>query len=157
MIQYQTENLVAFRLSSVIMISLLACGCAEEQETAIDFSQATGPLIEMDNAMDTREVDLGKYDITISQRDTNSTLLVDFHVFAELPNYKREAFVEIFETHHHRVRHAIILNLRSFDRARLNEPDLLSVRDSIKEVILANVEEPKIDGIGFYHFRLLEE
>lgn len=158
MIQYRTENLATLRLTSVIMICLLACGCAEEPEaTTIDLSQATGPLIEMANAMDTLEVDLGKYDVTISQQDTNSTLIIDFHVFAKLPNYKREAFQKMLETHHHRVRHAIILKLRDFDRPRLNEPDLLAVREAIKEAVLTNIEEPKINGVGLYHFRFLEE
>jgi hypothetical protein len=157
-IQYRTSHRFNYCLLSASILGMLVCGCAEEPaETTIDVSEATGPLLETPDAMDTREVDLGSYDVTISQQDTNSTLMVDFQVFAELPNYKREAFQKLLETHRNRVRHAIILKLRAFDRPRLNEPDLVSVREAIKEVVIANIEEPAIENIGFYHFRFLEE
>lgn len=130
------------------LLTLLGCG-----EVPIQFRDVEN----LPKPTDPAEFDLGSFDITIPQDNTNSTIMLDFHAYVIMPKYQLEPFQAEFEQKQHRIRNGIILNIREFTRSQLNEPELESVRTAIAAGVGDAITEPKIDAVGFYHFRFLEE
>ncbi|MCC9607469.1 hypothetical protein LOC68_12615 [Blastopirellula sp. JC732] len=129
---------------------LVASGCGEVPIQFRDVENLPKPT-------DPAEFDLGSFDITIPQDKTNSTIMLDFHAYVIMPKYQLEAFQAEFALKEHRLRNGIILNIREFTRSQLNEPELESVRNAIAKGVSDAIPEPKINAVGFYHFRFLEE
>jgi len=145
------------RINSILptIVAMLAwamlAGCAEP------YQNEPIAAIDQPDAMKSVEVDLGQFDITIPNSATNSTILVDFHVFAKMPKYKTEELAPLLETHENRFRHDVMLRVRNLDRPTLNDPDLMQLREEILAAVQAILSEPKVELIGFYHFRFLED
>lgn len=129
---------------------LVALGCGEVPMQFRDVENLPKPT-------DPAEFDLGTFDITIPQDKTNSTIMLDFHAYVIMPKYQLEQFEAEFALKQRRVRNGIILKIREFTRTQLNEPELESVRGAIATGVGDAIAEPKIDAVGFHHFRFLEE
>ncbi|MFI4877088.1 MAG: hypothetical protein ACIALR_17170 [Blastopirellula sp. JB062] len=127
-----------------------ALGCGEVPSQFRDVENLPKPT-------DPAEFDLGEFDITIPQDKTNSTIMLDFHAYAIMPKYQLELFQTEFDAKRRRLRNDVILGIREFSRSQLNEPELDSVRKAISAAIGESIDEPKIENVGFYHFRFLEE
>ncbi|PQO32327.1 hypothetical protein DTL21_19075 [Bremerella cremea] len=119
--------------------------------------QAEKDAKDMPDALVPVEVDLGKFDCTIPNPKTNSTILVDFHAFIKLPRYKSYELEPILKSHENRFRHDIVMRIRKFNRTALNEPDLTQLREALKASIDELLPENKIEMIGFYSFQFVEE
>jgi len=133
------------------VLAVLVTGCAEP------YPMKEKAASEQPDALEPVEVDLGRFDVTIPNASTNSTILVDFHIFAKMPKYKTEEVSEQLESHAHRFRQDVLLRVRSLGRPTLNEPNLTQLRQEIQEAIEEISPDSKIELIGFYHFRFLEE
>lgn len=136
---------------TLILLALLATGCgtpyAGPEKDAKDMPDALVPV----------EIDLGKFDCTIPNSKTNSTILVDFHAFVKLPRYKSYELEEVLQTHDNRFHHHLTLQIRKFDRTALNEPDLMKLRDALRSSLDELLPDNKIEMIGFYSYQFLEE
>ena len=133
------------------LIALLISGCGKPYEKPQKSAQ------EMPNALEPVEIDLGQFDFTIPNAKTNSTILVDFHAFVKLPRYKSYELTPVLESHASRFRHDVLLRVRKLTRTALNDPDLAQVRAELRASLDALLSENKIQQVGFYHFRFLEE
>lgn len=131
------------------LLLTLGCGGAD--------SPAQTPLIDLPNAQDIVELDLGRFDLTISQESTNSSILLDLHVFAKVRRYKEPEVKQILQENQNQFRHTVILKIRGLDRPTLNDPGLTVLRETIKQSIMELGSEMRVEGIGFYQFRFLEE
>ncbi|MBA2116336.1 hypothetical protein [Bremerella alba] len=131
------------------MVFLVGCGkpYRPPEQAARDMPDALVPV----------EVDLGKFECTIPNDKTNSTIQIDFHPFAKLPRYKSQELEQVLESHKSRFRHDVLLRVRKFDRPTLNDPDLAQLREAIVKAAGQILKENKIEMIGFYHFQFLEE
>ncbi|GAA4430965.1 hypothetical protein [Bremerella cremea] len=138
-------------VAAALMLLFLVVGCGtphpQPEKAAKDMPDALVPV----------EVDLGKFECTIPNDKTNSTITIDFHVFAKMPRYKSQELIDMLETHQNRFRHDILLRVRKFDRPSLNDPDLTRLRGEIHTALNEILPENKVDLIGFYHFQFLEE
>lgn len=112
---------------------------------------------DMPDALVPVEVDLGKFECTIPNDKTNSTIQIDFHAFAKMPRYKSHELEPLLESHKSRFRHDILLRVRRFDRPTLNDPDLAQLREAILKAAGEILKENKIEMVGFYQFQFLEE
>ncbi|PQO32959.1 hypothetical protein [Blastopirellula marina] len=137
--------------AAVLILVLLLTGCGtphvQGKKDAKDMPDALVPV----------EVDLGKFECTIPNPKTNSTILVDFHAFLKLPRYKSYELEPILKTHENRFRHSMVLRIRKFNRTALNEPDLTQLREALKSSIDELLPDSKIEMIGFYSFQFVEE
>ena len=131
------------------LVYLVGCGkpYPQPQKAAKDMPDALVPV----------EVDLGKFECTIPNDKTNSTIQIDFHPFAKMPRYKSDELAVLLESHRSRFRHDVLLRVRKFDRPTLNDPDLAQLREAILQAASEILKENKIEMIGFYHFQFLEE
>ncbi|MEW4564082.1 hypothetical protein AB1K70_16210 [Bremerella sp. JC770] len=131
------------------LVYLVGCGTPYQQpeRAAKDMPDALVPV----------EVDLGSFQCTIPNDQTNSTIQIDFHAFAKMPRYKSNELKPLLESHQSRFRHDVLLRVRKFDRPTLNDPDLIQLREAILKATGEILKENKIELIGFYHFQFLEE
>jgi len=130
-------------------VFLVGCGKPYQQpeRAAKDMPDALVPV----------EVDLGKFECTIPNDKTNSTIQIDFHAFAKMPRYKSQELEPLLESHESRFRHDVLLRVRKFDRPTLNDPDLTRLREAILKAVSEILKEHKIEMVGFYQFQFLEE
>lgn len=130
-------------------VFLVGCGTPypQKEQAAKDMPDALVPV----------EVDLGKFECTVPNDKTNSTIQIDFHPFAKMPRYKAQELEPLLESHQSRFRHDVLLRVRKFDRPTLNDPDLTQLREAILQAVSEVLKENKIELIGFYHFQFLEE
>lgn len=131
------------------LVYLVGCGkpYPQPERAAKDMPDALVPV----------EVDLGKFECTIPNDKTNSTIQIDFHAFAKMPRYKSQELQPLLESHQSRFRHDVLLRVRKFDRPTLNDPDLAQLREAILQATSEILKENKIEMVGFYHFQFLEE
>lgn len=131
------------------LVFLVGCGTPypQPERAARDMPDALVPV----------EVDLGKFECTIPNDKTNSTIQIDFHAFAKIPRYKSQELQTLLESHQNRFRHDVLLRVRKFDRPTLNDPDLAQLREALLESTGELLKENKIEMVGFYHFQFLEE
>ncbi|QDU73939.1 hypothetical protein Pan97_09390 [Bremerella volcania] len=130
-------------------VFLVGCGTPypQKERAAKDMPDALVPV----------EVDLGKFECTIPNDKTNSTIQIDFHAFAKMPRYKSQELEPLLESHQSRFRHDVLLRVRKFDRPTLNDPDLAQLREALLAAVGEVLKENKIEMVGFYHFQFLEE
>ena len=131
------------------LVFLVGCGKPYPQpaKAAKDMPDALVPV----------EVDLGKFECTIPNDKTNSTIQIDFHAFAKMPRYKSQELEPLLASHQSRFRHDVLLRVRKFDRPTLNDPDLAQLREALLQAVNEILKENKIEMVGFYRFQFLEE
>ena len=133
-----------------------------------------------------REVDLGKYSITSFQPASNTTLLIDFHMFgtvtAEAADTAAAApagdahgsghggghgdaaapasddeFTRLFEKNKHRLRDQVIVIVRSAELTDFADPSLGLIRRKILEKSNRLLGKPLLEEVIFSDFSLIEQ
>ena len=124
-----------------------------------------------------REVDLGKFSLTSFQPATNTTLLIDFHLFGTVANEhggEEEAsghggghgeaeavpddeFSRRYEKHKHRIRDQIITIVRSAEITDFADPSLGLIRRKILEKSNRTLGKPLLEEVIFSDFSLIEQ
>jgi flagellar FliL protein len=128
----------------------------------------------------TREVDLGKFSVTAFQPMSNTTLLIDFHLFAAVSvdpaaghaggghgggdhghGHKDaggdDEFSKLFKKHEHRLRDQVITIVRSAELADYADPSLGLIRRKILEKSNRTLGKPLIQEVIFSDFSLIEQ
>jgi flagellar FliL protein len=118
-------------------------------------------------------VDLGKYSITSFQPASNTTLLIDFHMFgtvaadastshapegehgAEAP--ADDEFTRLFEKNKHRLRDQVIVIIRSAEITDFADPSLGLIRRKILEKSNRLLGKPLLEEVIFSDFSLVEQ
>lgn len=131
-----------------------------------------------------REVDLGRYSITSFQPASNTTLLIDFHMFGTVAGDASEAaaspaeghggghgeghgggeapasddeFTRLFEKHKHRLRDQVIVIVRSAEMTDFADPSLGLIRRKILEKSNRLLGKPLLEEVIFSDFSLVEQ
>jgi flagellar FliL protein len=131
-----------------------------------------------------REVDLGKFSITSFQPASNTTLLIDFHMFGTVAaeaSASTEAaapaeghgghggghgepaaaaddeFSRLFEKHKHRLRDQVIVIVRSAEITDFADPSLGLIRRKILEKSNRLLGKPLLEEVIFSDFSLVEQ
>jgi flagellar FliL protein len=129
----------------------------------------------------TREVDLGKFSVTAFQPASNTTLLIDFHLFGTVavePNAEAAAaadhgggdhghgkaepaaddeFSRLFKKHEHRFRDQVITIIRSAELTDYADPSLGLIRRKILEKSNRSLGKPLLEEVIFSDFSLVEQ
>jgi flagellar basal body-associated protein FliL len=127
-----------------------------------------------------REVDLGKYSITSFQPASNTTLLIDFHLFGtvaaddgassdgghgghgggahgEKAPAVDDEFTRQFEKNKHRMRDQVITIVRSAEITDFADPSLGLIRRKILEKSNRTLGKPLLEEVIFSDFSLVEQ
>ena len=104
-----------------------------------------------------RETDLGEYSLSAFQPASNTTLLIDFHLYGTLSAEDETGFSEHFEANKHRIRDQVITTIRSAELADLTDPGLGLIKRQILEKTNRVLGKPLLQGIVFSDFLVVEQ
>lgn len=103
------------------------------------------------------EVDLGQFSLTTLQPASNTTLLVDFHLYATVGSENESLATELIERHKHRVRDQVLTTVRSAEIADLTDPGLGLIKRQILEKTNRALGKPILQGVIFSDFLVVEQ
>ena len=103
------------------------------------------------------EVDLGKFGVTSFQPSTNSTLLIDFHLYGTVGGEEKAAFDRAMEGNQHRFRDQVIVIVRSSELTDLTDAGLGLIKRKILEKSNRLLGKPYIRSVIFSDFSFVEQ
>lgn len=104
-----------------------------------------------------REIDLGEFSLTAFQPASNTTLLIDFHLYGTIQGEEEHGFGEHYEANKHRIRDQVITTIRSAELADLTDPGLGLIKRQILEKTNRALGKPLLHGIVFSDFLVVEQ
>jgi flagellar basal body-associated protein FliL len=104
-----------------------------------------------------REIDLGQFSLTTLQPASNTTLLVDFHLYGTVNSENESLAGDLIERHKHRVRDQVLTTVRSAEIADLTDPGLGLIKRQILEKTNRALGKPLLQGIVFSDFLVVEQ
>lgn len=103
------------------------------------------------------EVDMGEFSITSYQPVTNTTLRIDFHLYATVLETEGDDFQLRFVDNQQRVRDQVLVTLRSSEETDLTDPGLGLIKRKILETTNRALGRPLLQEIIFSEFSLVEQ
>lgn len=103
------------------------------------------------------EVDLGEFSLTALQPASNTTLLIEFHLFGTIRTAKDDQFSELYEGNRHRIREQVLMTIRSAELADLTDPGLGLIKRQILEKTNRALGKPLLLGVIFSDFIVVEQ
>jgi len=104
-----------------------------------------------------REIDLGEFSLTAFQPASNTTLLIDFHLYGTIMGKEEQGFAEHYDSNKHRIRDQVITTIRSAELADLTDPGLGLIKRQILEKTNRALGKPLLQGIVFSDFLVVEQ
>jgi flagellar FliL protein len=106
---------------------------------------------------DETEVDLGKFGVTSFQPSSNSTLLIDFHLYGTVATTDKEAFGLAMEESQHRFRDQVLVIVRSAELTELTDAGLGLLKRKILEKSNKTLGKPFLRSVIFSDFSFVEQ
>lgn len=103
------------------------------------------------------EADMGEYSLTAFQPATNTTLLINFHLYGTIAAEEEHYFSASYETNKHRIRDHVLTTIRSAEIADLTDPGLGLIKRQILEKTNRALGKPVLQGIVFSDFVAVEQ
>lgn len=104
-----------------------------------------------------KEVDLGEFNVTVLQGATNTTLMVEFHLYGTVRVEDEADFQQRYERSKQRIREQILVTVRAAELADLADPGLGLIRRQILEKSNRLLGKPLLLGVIFSDFVLIEQ
>jgi len=111
---------------------------------------------ETTNAEDLREVELGSYNVTRFNPGTNTTLAIDFEVYATVLAEDADEFEHHFGNSKARIREQITLTMHGAEAADLTDAGLGLIKRQILEKTNRALGEPLLKEVLFSKFNFVE-
>jgi flagellar FliL protein len=103
------------------------------------------------------EVSLGDFSVTSYKPLTNTTLRIDFQLYATIKAEDEEKFAPLFEKNKHRFREQVLVILRSAEMTDLTDAGLGLIKRQILEKTNRLLNEALIQEVIFSEFSFLEQ
>lgn len=100
------------------------------------------------------EIELGKFKISHAVRDTDATVMVKFHLYAVLPDNRREDFEIAIAKFDKRIRDAVISIIQHSETERLTDAGLNSLKGEIMASINRLTRTRVLKDVVFSEFSL---
>ena len=102
------------------------------------------------------EIDLGKFYVTLPRdAQTGSPCELSVHFFGSVPPYRANQVRGQLASGDYRLRHETLVALRITTHEELAETSLTTLKERLRKVANAILEEAPVEAIGFYEFRLV--
>jgi hypothetical protein len=105
----------------------------------------------------TTEFDLGKFRISRYQPSSNTTINIDFHLWATIKESDKKEFETRFASSQHRFREQVIVITRNADVPELTDPGLALIKRQILEKTSTVLGKSLVQSIIFSDFSYLEQ
>jgi flagellar FliL protein len=103
------------------------------------------------------EKDLGQFGVTAYQPASNTTLRIDFHLFATIPHAEEMHFDEVYASSQHRIREQVIITIRNSEIADLTDPGLGLIKRKILEKTNRLLGKAYLQNVVFSDFSFVEQ
>ena len=103
------------------------------------------------------EIDLGEFNVTAFQPISNTTLRIDFHLFATVAVADFNEIVRLHEENEHRFREQVIVTIRSADITDLTDAGLGLIKRKILEKSNRLLGKPLLRTIVFSDYSFVEQ
>lgn len=101
-------------------------------------------------------VDLGRYEITMPKSNGQHGMTeVQVEPFGRVARYKLANTEDLISENEYRLRHAVVLTIRSSDDEDFAEPDLAELRGRLLSAIHEAMDDRAIESIGFHTIRFI--
>lgn len=104
-----------------------------------------------------REIDMGEFSLTAFQPASNTTLLINFHLYGTIAAEDEHHFEAQYEGNKHRIRDQVLTTIRSAEIADLTDPGLGLIKRQILEKTNRALGKPLLQGIVFSDFLAVEQ
>ncbi|MGH7137640.1 MAG: flagellar basal body-associated FliL family protein [Pirellulales bacterium] len=104
-----------------------------------------------------QEIDMGEYSLTAFQPASNTTLLINFHLYGTIGSEEGPFFAASYEANKHRIRDHVLTTIRSAELADLTDPGLGLIKRQILEKTNRALGKPVLQGIVFSDFVAVEQ
>jgi hypothetical protein len=105
----------------------------------------------------TREFDLGKFRVSRFQPASNTTINVDFHLWATIKEEDYKDFETRFASSQHRFREQVIVITRNAEAPELTDPGLALIKRQILEKTSTVIGKSLVQSIIFSDFSYVEQ
>ncbi|MFI4875608.1 MAG: flagellar basal body-associated FliL family protein [Blastopirellula sp. JB062] len=105
----------------------------------------------------TVEIDLKNFGITAYQPLANTTLRIDFHLYAMVNAENQAEFESLIEQNEHRFREQVIVTLRSSEVSDLTDPSLGLLKRKILEKTNRILGKPLVKSVIFSDYSFIEQ
>lgn len=122
-----------------------------EDELATELEEA--PAIPIDQI----EISLGKFSIMAFQPSTNTTLVIDFHLFGSVRTTDRSQFETLFQANENRFRDEVLVTIRSADLTELTDPGLGLIKRKFLTKTNKLLGKPLLQSVIFSEFSFIEQ
>jgi hypothetical protein len=119
--------------------------------------EANKPLVTSANEDRIIEYPLGLFGVTFSPAGTDRSFRCEFGLFATLPRRQREQLEKELSEKSGRLRHAILLKVRTSALEELQENQLGLIQRRILATCNELLDTPILQTVGFQDFQLIEE
>lgn len=106
---------------------------------------------------ETVEVDLNEFGITAYRPLSESTMRIDFHLYATIRLTDQSEFESLMEKNKNRFREQVIVTVRSSDEGELTDPSLGLLKRKILEKTNNILGKPMVHSIVFSEFSFVEQ
>lgn len=113
------------QLAQQVVAAKMAQESLDESET-----DETHPI---ETAVETTEVNLGRYNVTHYNPESDSTLNVDFDLWGVVLAVESGEFEDLYKQHERRIREQVIMTIRSVSSAEVADPGLGLIKRKILE------------------------
>ena len=103
------------------------------------------------------EKDLGQFGVTAYQPASNTTLRIDFHLYATIPHAEDVHFDEVYASSQHRIREQVIVTIRNSEIADLTDPGLGLIKRKILEKTNRLLGKAYLQNVVFSDFSFVEQ
>lgn len=104
------------------------------------------------------EVELGKFSVmAFHPSTTNSTLVIDFHLYGAVKHAEEPDFTALFEANEKRFRDEIITTVRSAELAELTDPGLGLIKRKFLATTNRLLGKPLLQAVVFSDFSFIEQ
>lgn len=105
----------------------------------------------------TVEVDLENFGVTAYQPLSNTTLRIDFHLWATVHASEQEEFTARFNDNKHRIREQVIVTVRSSEITDLTDAGLGLIKRKILEKTNRTLGKPLLQSVIVSDFSFVEQ
>jgi len=125
----------------------------QEADATGESGEGAGPT-----ASEYVEVELGKFSVmAFHPNTTNSTLVIDFHLFGALKHSNLADFKALFDANEKRFRDEIITTIRSAELAELTDPGLGLIKRKFLATTNRMLGKPLLQAVVFSDFSFIEQ
>jgi len=144
-------------LAYLYIPSVAEATMAAEESVLVEPEVLDEKIEELEEDDELTEVDLGQFSVQSFQPGSNTTQVIDFHIFGMIRFDDESEWLTLFGLNEQRFRDQVIVTMRSSSASDLADPGLGLIKRKILKKTNEMLGKPLLQGIVFPDFSYLEQ